>query len=438
MNSERSSTPFREGYSLTHPFGQREKVIGLEFGGGAERLDETIEKALKKRDFSVRFSSALEYRYETDRAAERSREIVNSGIAAVVMFNLFLIADHMLLPDVFKTILTLRLAFVTPLTLLAIVIVRGRPKPAVSETMGLLIALVVTASLVYGFAISRSHLAGYYQFGLILVLVFSNVVLQLRFRYALVSSALQVTIYAAAVIASPLLPRPVKATAVVLACLGALFTLFANWRLERNERKAYLLSLRDRELGFELAAQNRRLQELSSSDPLTGVANRRLFDERIVKIWERSLVDGRAVGMLMVDVDHFKAYNDLYGHLRGDDCLRRIAGALGTEIRLNTDVLARYGGEEFVAVLPGLDRDGCLGVAERMRAAVFALSLRHDGAEGTGRVTVSIGVAARPAEQSLTVTQLLVEADAALYEAKREGRNRVRAAGAPVESDKSA
>jgi diguanylate cyclase (GGDEF)-like protein len=398
---------------------------GSEVDGDGARDDSARDEFFVMRGIGLTFGGDMEGRFENERAPDRARDIVTSGLAVVVMLNLFLIVDYLTLPDVFKTIAFIRIAVVTPLMLLGMLAIRLRPKPHVSERISLGSAVLVMASLVYGFTVSHSRSAGYYEVGLILILAFTNVILQLRFVYACVSCALQVLVYSCALLVSPGLPWSFRGAAIVMASFGAAFALLANWRLERNERKTYLLTLREQRLSSYLQAQNRNLQELSWSDPLTGVANRRLFDERVAKIWQRALIDRRPLGILMIDVDRFKAFNDIYGHPRGDDCLRQVANALRLELRASTDVLARYGGEEFVVALPGLSLEACLEIGERMRTKVASLGIRHDGAEGVRCVTVSIGVAVRMIEPALRIAELISDADGAMYRAKRAGRNRV-------------
>jgi diguanylate cyclase (GGDEF)-like protein len=172
-----------------------------------------------------------------------------------------------------------------------------------------------------------------------------------------------------------------------------------------------------------LAAANDQLKALAVTDPLTGLANRRRMTEMLESEWHRSLRLDTSISVAMVDIDHFKAYNDHYGHLAGDACLRRVAGALNSVVR-GTDVLARYGGEEFVIILPGADATAAYRVAERARAAVVALEEPHAAAP-TGIVTVSIGVAGTVPSDDAPVERLIQSADAELYDAKRSGRNMV-------------
>ncbi len=172
-----------------------------------------------------------------------------------------------------------------------------------------------------------------------------------------------------------------------------------------------------------LEAANRQLAELSVTDTLTGLANRRRFDETLQYEWLRALRTKGSIGLAMIDVDQFKAYNDHYGHVRGDHALKRVAQALRDEMRRG-ELVARYGGEEFVVVLAGADLAGAHAAAERLRAAVAALAEPH-AASPHGVVTVSIGVVAFVPDETRSVAQYLAQADAALYEGKRLGRNRV-------------
>lgn len=177
-------------------------------------------------------------------------------------------------------------------------------------------------------------------------------------------------------------------------------------------------------MASELDAANRELQRLSGSDALTGIANRRYFDELIAREWRRARRNASSVSLMMCDVDHFKLYNDTYGHQAGDECLRRVAGAIATSLERGSDLAARYGGEEFVVVLCETTIGGALIVAEKIRHAVHALNIPHAGS-AFGRVTLSIGLAATVPDLDDRSEQLIAAADRALYEAKHNGRDRV-------------
>jgi diguanylate cyclase (GGDEF)-like protein len=168
-----------------------------------------------------------------------------------------------------------------------------------------------------------------------------------------------------------------------------------------------------------LAAANERLELLNVTDPLTGLANRRRLEDALQAEWRQSRT---SVGLAMVDIDHFKLYNDHYGHLGGDACLRRVATALRRSVR-DTDLVARYGGEEFAVIFPGADLASAQAVAERVRAAVVALREPHAAIDGV--VTVSIGVATLVPANGASIELLIRLADAELYRAKNNGRNQV-------------
>jgi diguanylate cyclase (GGDEF)-like protein len=171
-----------------------------------------------------------------------------------------------------------------------------------------------------------------------------------------------------------------------------------------------------------LRLANDQLEILSRTDPLTGLANRRRLTGWLDQAWRDGGVNGEPVAVAMIDIDHFKVYNDHYGHPAGDACLRVVAGALAGAA--GDGWVARYGGEEFAVVLPGADGAAAHAVGERIQHAVAALGERHPTAPG-GVVTVSVGVAAEVPQSGRTVDDLIAEADACLYEAKQQGRNRV-------------
>ena len=175
----------------------------------------------------------------------------------------------------------------------------------------------------------------------------------------------------------------------------------------------------------QLSEANARLEFLSSHDSLTGLANRRAFDETLAREYRRLRRDDRPLALIMLDVDRFKAFNDLYGHPAGDGCLRRVAEAIGQAVRRPGDVVARYGGEEFAVILPDTDEMGAMAVAANILRAVRDLAVEHGGSDW-GIATLSAGVAAvRPEPSDDAPDALLREADRALYLAKAGGRNTV-------------
>jgi diguanylate cyclase (GGDEF)-like protein len=220
-------------------------------------------------------------------------------------------------------------------------------------------------------------------------------------------------------------------------CLALVFALpLTGYRLRIRRirrREAALQTMVEekttelRQANATLATVNQQLEELSIRDPLTGLFNRRYFAAVLESEWRRT---GRVRGLLaiiMLDVDHFKLFNDTYGHVAGDECLRRVAGAISF-VNREGDLLVRYGGEEFVAILQDADLDGALLVAEKMRAGVEQLAISHTASPTAAHATISLGVASCVPMPGLVAEDLLAAADHALYLAKKQGRNRTVAA----------
>ena len=190
-------------------------------------------------------------------------------------------------------------------------------------------------------------------------------------------------------------------------------------RLQRDEAFRFL-----RESQHKLAEANIELQKLAALDGLTGIANRRRFDDVIRLEWQRGQREQKPLSLLMCDIDCFKAYNDSFGHLAGDLCLKKTAAVFTERLKRPADLVTRYGGEEFAIILPDTARDGAHEVAEECRLHLERLAIAHSGADG-GIVTVSIGVASMIPNAAASFEQLITSADQALYAAKTGGRNRV-------------
>ncbi|MDX1451426.1 MAG: diguanylate cyclase [Oleiphilaceae bacterium] len=166
---------------------------------------------------------------------------------------------------------------------------------------------------------------------------------------------------------------------------------------------------------------NAKLEEMAYLDPLTGLYNRRGMLKHLSREWGRALRNNTTVSLLVMDVDHFKAYNDHYGHLEGDRCLEQIGKVLTQCLKRAADIGCRYGGEEFLVLLPETDRQGAIEVAKRMQAALKAEAIPHEKSPTDGLVTMSIGVVEK--QQEVTPEDLIRRADQYLYEAKARGRN---------------
>ncbi|MGD8935595.1 MAG: diguanylate cyclase [Thiogranum sp.] len=194
---------------------------------------------------------------------------------------------------------------------------------------------------------------------------------------------------------------------------------------ERDEAFRNLSRMQERleKMNDELAHSNRELQRLSSMDGLTGLANRRQFDETLEQEWQRAMRTSMPLSLIFLDIDFFKRYNDHYGHQAGDDCLKKVAGALEKTIHRPADLVSRYGGEEFVMILPDTTDEGALAVAEKVLASVANLKIPHANSAVADHVTLSIGVATAAPHEDSQPEDLIETADKMLYRAKERGRN---------------
>ncbi len=225
-----------------------------------------------------------------------------------------------------------------------------------------------------------------------------------------------------------------------LCVLGVVASAMGGYRLRVRRMKA-----RERELTRlvdertrDLERANQELARLSLTDRLTEIANRRALEQFLDREWSRCIRNGLSLSLLMVDVDHFKAFNDRYGHPAGDECLRGIALVLTSNARRAGDLAARWGGEEFLVVLSETDARGAVVVAERIRAGVEALRIAHEASPVSPHVTISVGCASGTPGRGRAWTSLVRAADEALYRSKRNGRNRVEAGGLDSPDDPGA
>ena len=218
---------------------------------------------------------------------------------------------------------------------------------------------------------------------------------------------------------------PEKATSIGLVVTGVVFSLVANYWMEREERFGYLLRMQSEARGGELSSANHELTRLSNLDALTGLANRRYFSRSFENAWDDAVLAQQAISLLLIDIDHFKRINDEFGHLYGDETLVQLGRVLRDGLRRDEGIAARFGGEEFVVLLPGIAFDKALIIAERLRRLTRTIRLPMQDGVAPAPTTISIGVSsARPMSHD-QAEQLFRDADAALYEAKAHGRDRI-------------
>lgn len=176
---------------------------------------------------------------------------------------------------------------------------------------------------------------------------------------------------------------------------------------------------------MELKKYKDKLERIAAEDVLTGLATRRRFEEALQSEWRRCRRHQAPLTIAMMDIDFFKPFNDNYGHGAGDDCLRKVGGALGRQVKRAADLVARYGGEEFVCVMPETDLEGGMAFGHALRQAVLDLNLKHEYSQAADQVTMSVGVSSVVPTEDMDPLDLVRSADKRLYKAKENGRNRV-------------
>lgn len=390
----------------------------------SDSFNSAIERELVRPNWQLRFADEVEARFEYDTQPQRNRHMVVAGLIAALIYILFLINDYSFRPDEFWLSVLLRGLVVIPFGLPVLWAIYKGVSGAKREALmaSTVVVAMVASCLIFISSKSPYSYLDIFSFGLILVV--GNVLYSLRFSYALASSLISIAIMVCFVVGYEPMPIEIKRLAIFTLCAKAVFTLVANYRLEASERKAYLLLLRETHRAGHALRSNAELSKLSLTDSLTELANRRQFDTLFNQHWQQAVEERATIGLMVIDIDCFKAYNDYYGHLQGDHCLKQVASTLHAHAG-NACVVARFGGEEFVVLSMGQSHQAVLAQAEQLRQAVEALQLPHHGRTEPGNITISVGGAVLQPKVGVTASQLFRAADQALYEAKRQGRNRV-------------
>ncbi|MFT3856728.1 MAG: diguanylate cyclase [Aquabacterium sp.] len=357
------------------------------------------------------------------------------GLLALVFNNAFLLMDYMISPAVFEVGLHIRFYLCTTFGLFvfasgAISLYRPTPIPRVVQE-GLVVAASVLAGLSILLVAMLSPIHGtmwgiFYHAGLVPILVFASVMMRLRFRAVCALAAALLLMHWTALALSPPVPGAPVTSMMLTVGAPSLFMLIFSYQFEVANRHRFMQKRRAAVLRDQLHAKRVALEQATQSDPLTGALNRRGFGVFMDELRARAQADGHAYALALIDVDHFKRYNDGYGHPAGDECLRAVAKVLMRVAAEPGGVLARWGGEEFVMAWPENDAAADpLAMGEGLCEAVAALALPHAHSDTAPVVTVSVGVSSSAHLPDWRDWQgVLAQADAGLYQAKREGRHR--------------
>lgn len=388
-------------------------------------LEPLAAQAVLARQRLLFFQPRLEAQFERDSAPQRVVRYRMLGLVAIVILNLFNLTDPIMLPDMAAEALRIRLGLVTPIMALTVAALYLQPVIRWREWLLAMMLLLAGGSLIYFFTHSQHPNALQYHSGVILVVMFGSIVIRQRFWFALGSNLALFALYCAGIAGLAAMPPEVKLNSGMVLFSAVVISLIANYQMEYDSRRSYLHTLLQRIEALKLQQARDELEHQAQSDPLTGLANRRYFDSRLLSEWNRAQRNQEPLALIYLDVDYFKPFNDHYGHQAGDECLIKVAQAMQQAVQRGSDLCARYGGEEFIVLLPQTGPANALAIAERLRARVEAMNLRHDYSSITDHITVSCGVACIIPDTKQRVAQLIEAADKALYAAKSAGRNRV-------------
>jgi len=387
-----------------------------------------IERLSGRRFKWLTLPTPLEERFERDTAQKRAMRLWHEGLIGIVLFDLFALADYFIGGNHSWMAMFLRLAVATPLALIVNANLRRKPSKVYREgSIGLIICLIGLLHLYLGSGKGVATTA-YAQVGVIVAILFANVVMRLRLPYALATSVVLLAGDVVFLQTDRFLSEPEKSMGMMLTVCAIMITLIANYSIGREERFGYLILLRHEMQREELAYVNAELHRISSRDNLTGLANRHSFEAHCATLWQQTMAAGAPLSAILIDIDKFKAVNDLRGHLYGDKVLARVASLVQQSLRGKDDFAARFGGEEFVVLLPDVTEQGALIVAERIRKMVEvagAPAIENPLMGPILATTVSCGVATCLPDADDCIESLLEAADKAMYAAKRAGRNRV-------------
>lgn len=387
-----------------------------------------IERLSRRKLEWLTLPEPLESRFERDTSVLRSARLWLQGLIAILLFDLYVVIDFFLRDGSPWISLLVRIGVITPLALIMNASMRWNPGRFYREASVSIATCLIGLSHVY-LASNRNHASSAYaQVGVIVAVIFGNVVMQLQFPFALFTSLILLAGDLTFLRYDRILGPSEKLLGIAMAVSAIIMTLIANHSIGREERLSYLMQLRSDMQSKELSFVNAELQRISTRDNLTGLANRHSYEVQSVKIWRRATATRALLSAIVIDIDRFKAMNDLRGHLYGDQVLTRVASLVQQALRGKDDFAARFGGEEFVVLLPGTTHQHALLVAERIRTLVEvagAPAIESSLPPTDVSITVSCGVATCSPADTHGPDNLLDAADKALYQAKGDGRNRV-------------
>jgi diguanylate cyclase (GGDEF)-like protein len=382
---------------------------------------------MARTGLSLRFDAELENHYQNSINALRNKQFVLVALISLLIFEAIcvgIVAKGEVVPQRVGAFLWASHLLVVFPTLMATALLHFFPQKKFRREF-LFAVLCLLVSLVP--AVNHNYLAdngaiGIY-FGQVLAIITFNIAFPMTFKCKAITSGLATLIMSLSAILFLDASWHTVSSIIETYFSAMVFSLVASYRIEKSERNSYLLMLRESIRNLVIQRQAEELALLSQTDPLTELPNRRAFDIRLDSEIQKAEDDGAPISVLMIDIDHFKNYNDYYGHPAGDGCLKLVAKAIMEACE--TGFAARIGGEEFAVILAGLDNRQAEAVADRICGAIQARGITHEKSSTANVVTASIGVATQTASEAMDAKSLLIQADTALYFSKSNGRNMV-------------
>lgn len=384
-----------------------------------------VDRLLARRTRDIRLKGEIKRLFRA-RVWSQTAKIIRAWMIWVAFLDVLTLALNMLmLPRAIALSMLLPGAIIPPVVLVVVLVWR---KPQAHWLQGASLIAGMFLILLSVALVGVSAGGEFYERHLnvmLFVAITAIIIFGIPLAWTVTIAALALGLYLGFQLRNPGIEFGSAVAATLFFASGIFATVAARRIMTILAQKTFLFELRDRRRVAELAEANDRLELLASTDPLTGIANRRWMTETLDHLWGggRKCPDGAA--MLMCDIDHFKKLNDHLGHAEGDRCLVEVANIIRENVRRDCDHVARYGGEEFLVLLPRVDEEEAISVAERIRESVEAAALPNPASRVSRRVTLSIGVAVQAADEAISPEQLQRQADAALYLAKQTGRNRV-------------
>lgn len=379
---------------------------------------ELVEREITGGIRWLRFVPELERFYDEETRQGQVQNMLVTAYLGLAIFDLFLIADFLLVPDIIMLAAIVRLAIVTPISAtLILLFIRYSRSPFPRHAISIVIMTIMSTSTIFLLATSREPERVTYYGGVLLIVIYACLIHRPQFWFGVAGCVVTNALFAYGL--HILTPATFEARMAIqlMVLTGSVFTLFAAYSMERERRLFYLISLKER-------LHSMMMEGISNRDALTGMFNRRALDRRLQELAERSSGWQSSLAVIILDIDHFKIYNDRLGHQAGDDCLRQVASLILSMMRDGRDEAFRYGGEEFLLLISESDNVRAVAFAETIRRAIEAQGIPHPASSTAPHVTASLGVAHADATRS-TPVDLIARADMALYAAKNSGRNRV-------------